>query len=129
MKLNLDCIRDILLTVEKCRYGETLYVSKLEKLLTDYYNEDIRYNCLKLYEAGYINAVCVHVDNSALPYIHEIIDISYPGHEFLANIRKEENWTKTKEIGAKIGSFGLHMAGAIAEGVATAYFKRELGIG
>lgn len=128
MKLNLDCIRSILLEVEKCGFNETLPISELENLLPEYYNEDIRYNCLKLYEAGYIDAVYIDNIDSAFPYIHEIIDIRYPGHEFLATIRKEENWNKTKEIGSKVGAFSLSMAGAIAEGVATAYFKRELGI-
>lgn len=128
MKLNLDCIRAILLEVEKCDYNESIPIEILEKRLPTYYNQDIRYNCLKLYEAGYISAICVHVDNSTLPYIHEIIDITYPGHEFLASIRKEENWEKTKEIGEKIGSFGLRMAGTIAEGVASAYFKQVLGV-
>lgn len=128
MTLNLDCMRDILLEAEKCKYNETLPVRQLEKILTQYYNEIVRYNCLKLYEAGYIEAMCIHADNSPLPYIHEIIDITYPGHEFLANIRKRENWEKTKAIGEKVGVFSLSMAGKIAEGVATAYLKQVLGI-
>lgn len=128
MTLDLDCVRDILLEAEKCKYNETLPVSLLAKRLTQYCSETIRYNCLKLYEAGYIEAVCIHLDNSPLPYIHEIIDITYPGHEFLSNIRKPENWEKAKDIGNKIGAFGLNMAEKIAEGVATAYLKQALGI-
>lgn len=128
MKINLDCMRDILLEVEKCDYNETLPVRQLEERLTKYYNDVIRYNCLKLYEAGYIDALCIDVDNSPLPCIHEIIDIRFQGHEFLSNVKKTENWEKTKELGEKIGSFGLNMAGKIAEGVATAYFKQTLGL-
>lgn len=128
MTLDLDCIRDILLEAEKCKYNEALPMRDLEKRLPDYYDKDIRYNCLKLYEAGYIDALCIHVDNSILPYIHEIRDITYRGHEFLANIRAPESWEKTKAIGAKVGSFGLSMASKIAETVATAYFKQIMGL-
>lgn len=128
MTLDLDCIRDILLEAEKCEYNESLPMRDLEKRLPDYYDKDIRYNCLKLYEAGYIDALCVEIDNSILPYIHEIRDITYRGHEFLANIRAPENWEKTKTIGAKVGTFGLSMASKIAEGVAAAYLKQITGL-
>lgn len=86
------------------------------------------FNCLKIYEAGYIDALYVRVDNLILLYIYEILYITYIGHEFLSNIWNVKNWTKTKDIGKKVGAFGLNMAGKIAEGVATAYSKHILGI-
>lgn len=128
MKLDLDCVRDILLEVEKCRYNEALPISTLEKRLTKHFNEDIRYNCLKLYEAKYIDAVCISIDNSALPYICEIRDITYKGHEFLANIRNEKSWDNVKEIGKKVGFLGLGSAFEIAAGIASSTIKQHLGL-
>ena len=36
-----------------------------------------------------------------------IIDLSPSAHEFLANIRKDTNWNKTKSIAKTVGSFSI----------------------
>ncbi len=52
MKLNLDCVRDILLTVENAKYEETLTFDKLHNLLPNYTEEDLHYCLVKLDEAS-----------------------------------------------------------------------------
>ncbi|MTW37801.1 DUF2513 domain-containing protein, partial [Streptococcus pneumoniae] len=38
-----------------------------------------------------------------------IIDLSPEAHEFLANIRQDTKWNKTKSIASKVGSFSLNV--------------------
>lgn len=123
MKLDLDCIRCILLEVEKCGFNEALPVSELEKRLPKIYNEDIRYNCLKLYEAGYIDALCIHVDNSVLPCIYEIRDITYPGHQLLAKIRDADQWGDIKKGLATIKDYSFSAITAFADGMTAAAIR------
>lgn len=80
MKLNVDCIRAILLEVEKVPYGESLPFQTLVSALSDYSTDDISYSVLKLKEADYIEAIILHADDTAI--IYEITDITYNGHQF-----------------------------------------------
>lgn len=48
------------------------------------------------------------------------------GHDFLANVRTEENWSKTKAILSKLGDASLKVISATAEGVATAFMNKYL---
>ena len=57
MKLNPDCMRDILLVMEDIPYDESLSFSKLSNELTSYNEDALRYSCLKLYEAGFIEVL------------------------------------------------------------------------
>lgn len=57
-----------------------------------------------------------------------VADLTPSGHEFLAKIRSNDNWAKTKDIGTKIESFSLSMVSKTAEGVATTYLKQQLGL-
>lgn len=44
MKLNLDCMRDVLLTLEQFNYGQLIHHEELEELLSSTYSEaDTRY--------------------------------------------------------------------------------------
>jgi hypothetical protein len=43
-----------------------------------------------------------------------IVDLSPMGHEFLANIRADTNWNKTKEIAKAVGSESLNILAQIA---------------
>ena len=47
MELNLDCVRDILLTVEKNPFGKRMNLSSLNAELPKYSQEQLWYTCIK----------------------------------------------------------------------------------
>ncbi|WP_164995861.1 DUF2513 domain-containing protein [Miniphocaeibacter massiliensis] len=106
MKLNLDCIRDILLQLENLEFDSYTTTSKLSEIL-NYSSDEIEYSCLKLYEAGYIDAMVIKTMNRFLPGIKSIHDITYDGHEFLSTIRDNNNWKVIKDRAKTIGVFSL----------------------
>lgn len=146
MKLDMDCVRDILLCVEDntdlrsfCIFVDTELSDKLarsgmettekrkyqEDLLICYTNNELIYHVRYCVEAGLIVRV---TRTSYGNQVYLISDLTPKGHEFLANIRSKDNWEKTKSIGAKIGTFGLEMVNKISEGVATAALNKLLGL-
>lgn len=121
MKLNIDCVRDLLLAVENyVNFDENLIYPtvSVEKLfqcdfLRRYSKADIFYTALKLYEGGFINADVQYGDNTSVILIKSL---TYEGHCFLENIRTPAVWSKTKSKAAKIGSFALDVISEIAVG-------------
>lgn len=124
MKLNVDCIRAILLEVEKVPYGESLPFQTLVSALSDYSTDDISYSVLKLKEADYIEAIILHADDTAI--IYEITDITYNGHQFLETIRDAKVWKETKKICNKVGSFALNVISSVAGQMLSALVKQNL---
>ena len=127
MILNPDCVRDVLLAVEKCGYGERLQVQSLSANLPQYFENDISYTCLKLDEAGYLDIVTISTLDSTMPIIVAIKDLTYPGHEFLNNIRETKTWDKVKDTAKKTGVDSLRAIASIAKQVAAATIIAALG--
>ena len=48
------------------------------------------------------------------------------GHQFLSNIREDNNWNKTKEIAASVGSNALDVIKDIASGVVASLIQSVL---
>lgn len=118
MKLNIDCVRDVMLTLEEAEYGELTTISTLCKKLEDKYTEEeITYTCLKLDEGGLIDAMLVSMMNSSIKGVKAINDITFEGHQFLEDIRKNSTWNIIKDKALKIGSFSIKTLVAIAEKV------------
>ena len=116
MRLNPDCIRDILLFIESTTDSKIRYVD-LESILnalSQYDENTIQYHLYQIENSKLILGA-VHADNK--PSI--ISDLSPKGHEFLENIRSDSNWNKTKEIANNIGSFSINNLSQIAIGVVT----------
>lgn len=136
MKLNYDCIRDVLLQIEKlCVIREVddnafskepISIKTLFEALPNYDKTDIYYSVFNLDQAEYICAQAQYGDCADRNYF--IGYITYAGHNYLETIRDSRNWAKTKEIGGKIGAFSMNMIAKIAEGIATAYLKQQLGL-
>lgn len=57
-----------------------------------------------------------------------ITDLSPIGHEFIANIRLDTNWNKTKDIAKSVGSYSLNSLTQIATGVIANLINSKLGI-
>ncbi len=116
--LSPDCVRDVLLSVESCGFGERLTLDSLKAKIPEYSEEDLWYTCLKLEEGGYIDLIKVPGLRMPMPGIKEIRSLTYLGHEFLDSIREDNNWGKVKLVAKKAGTFSLSSLGEIAKEVA-----------
>ncbi|MFW5670239.1 MAG: DUF2513 domain-containing protein [Acetivibrio ethanolgignens] len=117
MKLNPDCVRDILLTVEEnTGFNKEMDFSEHSsyELLNQYSSDEVFYH-IKQCEASYlIEEVRWFLGGSC-----SISDLTPRGHEFLTNIRNDSIWKKalTKGTGAS-----LSILMEIAKQVATNHF-------
>ena len=119
MKLNYDCVRSVLLTVEKSKTIDEelnlnpLTVETIFEQLPKYEDNEILYTIEKLKEAGYINAT---IQFAAGHYIDGFISsITYSGHEYLDNIRDPKVWRKVKSVLAKAGATTLPLISQAAQ--------------
>lgn len=121
MRLDIDCIRDILLTIEtNCNsYGEYYYPNLIFESLSDYDEDVLTYHLLALNDGGYIS--CLYSDNS----IEEISSLTWEGHQYLDTIRPATVWDKTKTILSKSGVSSLSMVSKIASNVALSIMKTK----
>lgn len=134
MKLNYDCMRSILLVLEKeltlnddYSYSDLFLNDFLESPdLKKFDKNDISYNLYKLSEANYIVAGQLHL--SARNTAYWIRTITYEGHEFLENVRKDETWGKVKNIANKVGANSLSVIAQISSNVITQLIKVQMGL-
>lgn len=127
MKLNPDCIRDILITVESMKYNTTYTLTALCSQLNSYSEEELNYHCLQLIDAGLLNAKAISIKGQISPQLFRIFDLTYSGHQFLADVRSDTTWNKTKNIAKNVGSESLHALKDIAVGVVTAAIQNQFG--
>ncbi len=127
MKLDPNCVRDILLELEKQPFDTQTTIQVLALNLPNYQQEEVFYCCLKLYEAGYISANVVPIDGS-FPIIQRIFDITFQGHEFLNNIRSPKIWNDILEVSDKIGTASISGFTQIATSVILTLIKSHFGL-
>lgn len=126
MQLNHDCVRAIMLHVEKnLHYGYYINFNDVE--LDGYSHEDILYAADKLLEAEYFNGKKQNYISTSEPTIH-ITSLTWNGHQFLDNIRDDGVWKDTKRILAKFSSTSLSFVGNIASQVITSLVQKQLGL-
>ena len=126
MKLNIDCMRDILLTVEQANYEETLTFNTLHERIPNYSKEDLHYCIVKLDEAGLLEVNTVAVMRQHIPAIKSIHYLTMRGHEFLENIKSDNVWNKTKNVAKNVGSFSINTIKDISVGVISELIKLNL---
>lgn len=128
MKLNPNCIRDILIAVEEnTGYGIYLdYPTERDKCpsLESYKDDEIRYHIYQCYKSGLIGFSGKEDICGNIP----ISDLTPAGHSFLANIRSDNVWNDVKTVSSKIGSTSLTALTQIASGIVSALIKAQLGI-
>ena len=144
MRLNYDCVRDIMLWAEtittpnrfavyvdldSLKRNSYVYLKESDKpvpnrpqqeLLEKYSNDVLVYHinyCLKahLLEGQLLGLVEYKID-----------DLTPEGHQFMANIRSDTVFNKTKEIGKKLGVESLYGIARIAEGIIAETIKAYL---
>lgn len=116
MKLDIEYVRDILIYLEqtldykKDTYEhDTITIEQVVKFLNVNKKLDkklVAYVIEKLCEANIIKADISYGSHHSIIYCN-IYDISYQGHQLLANIRPESIWERTKGIINVIGNHSL----------------------
>ena len=105
MRLNNDCIRDILLYVEDNTDLEksVIDIDKLSEALSNKYNENALYYHIKMIsQADLVDNVFFAEDR---PYT--ISSLSWEGHQYLDNIRDEKVWNILKDKTKDLSSVSL----------------------
>lgn len=121
MKLNYDCVRSVLLTLEnEIDMDDDLRlirvpVTKLFEKLSKYESKDILYTVEKLSEAGYINAAIQYTGSMFADGV--VSGITYSGHEFLESVRDSKVWANVKSTLSKVGAITLPLIAQTAEGI------------
>lgn len=124
MKLNFDCIRDILLYCEtKSSIGNFIYFNNGEfpEELNKYSNEEVKYHIRQLDWEGLITKPTYHSDGLFFA------DLTPAGHRFIGEIRSNTNWEKTKSVAKQAGVFTFAAIKEIAVNVASAAISNVLG--
>lgn len=128
MKLNPDCVRDILFAIEDLSTPNSLIPStKLSEteFLSKYSYDEILYH---LQQLDWSNYIITPTKNKTLDGIFFVNDLSPLGHEFISNVRKDTNWNKVKGISKEVGSETLASIKSIAENVISSAIKASLGL-
>ena len=128
MKLDIACIRDILLYVETLPFDCVATVSQLCESCPMYSKEEITYNCLKLIEGGYLDGLIVPMPRSYLPGLKCIICMTFEGHQFLETIRPDTVFQKTKKALASAGTFSFDVVTKIGTTILTQLATSYLGL-
>jgi hypothetical protein len=125
MKLNPDCVRDLLLSIEDMSGWNTqlFFPTKFETLMKIYDIDELRYHVKQCIEFGFISA-----DKGDFEGNHWISDLKPSGHEFLANMRSDNIWNNTKETAKKIGATSLSAFVQISSNVIAAIIKSQFGL-
>lgn len=123
MRLNHDCIRDIMLYIET-QINTTHDTVGLNQLVDNFqnYTEDVLiYHINQLVNAGFIQKPMYGGGKPLL-----IPTFTWKGHEYLDNIRDKSAWEKLHESG--LSSFSLDIAKDLAGDVTKSLLKKKLGL-
>lgn len=133
MKLNHDCVRDVLLFVEEeQRPGIFLHLNDFisiqdkdtstKKRLSMYDAETIKYTLMKLHEAGYLKDNLSIISGRLVEYSTGAL--TWEGHKFLDTIRDPKIWKTTKEVASHLESVSITLISNIASNVLENYIQR-----
>ncbi len=126
MKLNPDCVRDILLCVENIpnvKYVMTFDRQSIAEDFPKYSYDEIVYHLRQCELCGFFYKASHNLEGD-----YTVYDLTPSGHEFLANIREDNLWNHIKTISSQVGSKSIFVLTQIASGVVTAIIKNQLGI-
>ena len=100
LKLNQDCLRDLMLELEDKLFINThIYTDEFRTLeiFNKYSDEDVYYSLKQLIKMGLIDGATKNQAATVQPYYIDVYDIEPKGHEFLNNVRDENVWKETKK--------------------------------
>ena len=132
MKLDVNCVRDSLLTLEKwlvlndqlefifLDLNEIMESAEMQK----YTKPDVAYTLVMLEEAGFIKAVIDYGCDEISEL--DVIRLTYQGHQFLETIRPKDTWDKIYAVAEKTGHKSLTSIMEIADIILPDVFKSAL---
>ena len=126
MKLNPDCIRDILIYIEE--HSDLLTMveispTELPDQLSAYKPNEVMYHIKQCELSGMFGEkVSWYMSGNCI-----IRYLSPAGHQFLSDIRSDNTWNKTKQIAENVGVNAIDTLKQIAAGVITALIQSQLG--
>ena len=125
MRLNPDCIRDILLTVEDKSDGSSsvTIARNTDPRLDPYTAGEIYYHVRQCVEVNLLSGMKEDMLGNCT-----VRDLTPAGHEFIANIRKDTLWERTKETAKSVGSNSLKAIAQIASYVVAEVIKAKFQI-
>ena len=123
MKLNHDCVRDLLLYLENTLDNKNP-IDVLKITLEGYTKEDVEYTAMKLIDAQFINGKANYASNAI--YYFPISSITYSGHSFIDTIRPLSIWEETKSKIKSLGSTSLDVIKQVAIGIAVGNIQTKL---
>lgn len=129
MKLNPDCMRDILFYLEEyLSISEELEFEEISMYdlaqHLDYPIQEIANTLVILDETGYI--ISVRNDNDDRIADLDVYRITYDSYQFIETIRPEPVWEKVKSTGKHIGSFSIDVITRVATTVLTSMINGYL---
>lgn len=132
MKLNPDCIRDVLLyleaelevDLEKQNFTRISLKQIKEHFENIYFEEDIWYTVYNLREMRYISGNLGDTGRRLMMFC-EIDNITPYGHQFLNTIRPKSIWDATKSGASKIGITSLSALSTIAMEITKSVVTRK----
>lgn len=131
MKLNIDCVRDVLLCLEENITMDNnnciipVPFKTVKAILKNKYEEnDIVYAISKLLDIRYIIG---HIDktNGRYKVTGSISDITWEGHEFLNSIRPQTIWETTKENASKLSISSIRGMASLANNIINAIVTNQ----
>lgn len=127
MKLDIECVRDVLLELETFPIGVYL-VGSLKNSIANHGRENVEYTLVKLSEANYVNVQYCRMTNGSFLF-DSILDITFQGHEFLEKIRSDTVWNqKLKPIFSSVGSASFEVISAVASNLLTSLISGKLNL-
>lgn len=130
MKLNPDCVRDVMLALEEItgiNYGRIYRFAgvncrSLSSRFKGVYDEgEIAYTLIQLAESNYIKMSFQCDGNHLTVDMGNILYVTPKGHEFISQIQDKERWTtKIKPAVRLFGNVSLSVIEAISKGAANA---------
>lgn len=127
MKLNPDCVRDILLTIESLpdlKHYLRFDAETIPQYFPNYTMDEIMYHLRQCELSGFL----LNPSHTANYEMYTVSDLTPHGHEFLANIRENKIWNGVKTIAEKVGSISLDALTQIAANVITELIRSQFNL-
>lgn len=125
MKLNHDCIRDVLKHVENDLHFTEMKQS-LALSIDGYSHDEVTYTLMLLVDSGYIIGDIRKYNDGAVNVLYK--HLTMKGHELLDNIRDDNVWKTTKEKLSKISSVSIGIINDVAAQVISNILSKQLGL-
>lgn len=126
MKLDIDCVRDVLLELEALPL-DCHIVDSFRDSIAKHGVSNVEYTLAKLNDAGYINADIRLFPNGQYEY-YGIYCMTFAGHEFLATVKQPSAWEQLKNASLSGGSASIKLIGDVALELAKIAISKKLGL-